>query len=155
MDLVNRLVERGASLSQKDMHGWTPLHTASEKGHLNVVNRLVELGLSVREKGTDGIAPLLLATLNGHNDVAVFLLRNNAICTEKLVGNATVTLLLKVRETMLAALAYGFNQPVSKTVLQRVSMPMQVLFRHVHDLSPLQVFLRLFSSLLASCYSQS
>jgi ankyrin repeat protein len=39
---VNRLVELGASVNERDKDGQTPLHLASKMGHISVVNRLVD-----------------------------------------------------------------------------------------------------------------
>jgi ankyrin repeat protein len=39
---VSRLLSVGADVKEKDSDGWTPLHRASNRGHVQVVNALLE-----------------------------------------------------------------------------------------------------------------
>ena len=47
---VARLIEKGASLDEKDGDGWTALMLASANGHKEVAALLIEKGASVDEK---------------------------------------------------------------------------------------------------------
>ena len=136
LNVIDRLVELGASVYEKTMNGITPLHLASNKGHLDAVSRLVELGASVYEKANHGLTSLHIASLNGHLDVVVLFLR---LITPEEFDDQFIFHLLKSKETMLALLAYGFNQPVSESVLQWLSSDMRDLYHRMHLLCPLQV----------------
>ncbi len=83
VDIVGLLVERGDAFSdEQTMDGFTPLHLASQKGHLNVINRLFELGASINEKDNDGWTPLRMACAGGHLNIVILLLRRKALTTE-------------------------------------------------------------------------
>lgn len=44
MDIVEYLIQLGASLSVQDKNGWTPLHCASSNRHLTIVEKLIGAG---------------------------------------------------------------------------------------------------------------
>ena len=58
-------------------NGWSPLMTASEKGHLDVVTTLVEAGANVNHTNKVGICTLLLYTYT----VLLFCLSSASLCT--------------------------------------------------------------------------
>ena len=58
--------------------GRTPLHWASENGHLEVAKLLLANNANVDAADKDGRTPLHFACQNGHLEVAKLLLANNA-----------------------------------------------------------------------------
>ncbi|KAH7124624.1 ankyrin repeat-containing domain protein, partial [Dactylonectria macrodidyma] len=54
--------------------GWTPLHRASQNGHVKVVKVLLEKGADVMVAGKDGWTPLHRASQNGHVEIVKALL---------------------------------------------------------------------------------
>ncbi|MCE9561234.1 MAG: ankyrin repeat domain-containing protein [Planctomycetes bacterium] len=48
--VVVYLLDKGADVNTADDHGYTPLHFAAEKGHLDVVKRLVKAGAKLDAK---------------------------------------------------------------------------------------------------------
>ena len=76
MEIVNRLIRAGGEVNAPDkLYGYTPLHFASVKGHVEVVNRLIHAGGDVNKKqhGT-GRVPLHWASVNGQVEVITALL---------------------------------------------------------------------------------
>ena len=142
LGLGPRLVDLGALVNHvEDRGGWTPLHLASSHGHLNVVDRLVELGASVHERDANGRTPLPQAYLRAHLSIVMFFLRHNALTTERFDDRAIVSF-FRSRESLLAVLAYGFNQYVSDNALQgRASDDVRDLFRVVRNLCSIQVII--------------
>jgi ankyrin repeat protein len=47
LSMVRLLIERGADVNSRDENGWTPCHTASQGGHLDVVKLLLQHGTAV------------------------------------------------------------------------------------------------------------
>jgi hypothetical protein len=72
------LIERGASVNEKDRYGQTPLHYACSNGHTATAVALIERGASVNEKDRDGWTPLHRACSNGHTVTAVALIERGA-----------------------------------------------------------------------------
>jgi len=64
------LIEHGADAAAQDGDGLTPLHRASEGGHLDVARLLVEHGADAAAQGGRRLTPLRLASLWGHQDLA-------------------------------------------------------------------------------------
>lgn len=79
---VKRLLEdEGSALDprQRDEDGWTPLHYASQEGHLPVVEYLLEKGCNAGAEASDNrTTPLHLACGKGHVEVASRLLQARA-----------------------------------------------------------------------------
>jgi hypothetical protein len=141
VNIIDRLVELGASVNETANDRWAPLHIASEEGHSNVVDRLVELGASLNEKTTNGWTPLHVASHNGHLDVIMSLLRHSAIASEEFDDEAVFEL-LESEESLLALSAYGFTQSVTESVLQRLSSHMRDFYLRIRNLCSLQVWFR-------------
>ena len=55
--------------------GWTPLHYASQGGHLNIIQYLItELGCDPTTPSNNGTLPLHIACHNGHLNAAKYLI---------------------------------------------------------------------------------
>ncbi|XP_055689773.1 nascent polypeptide-associated complex subunit alpha, muscle-specific form [Lutzomyia longipalpis] len=63
---------------QKDNAGYTPLHEACSRGHLQIARLLLEYGANVSETAQSGIRPLHDAVENGYVEVARLLLSYGA-----------------------------------------------------------------------------
>ena len=68
LEVVNTLVDAGASINTRQAQSWTPLHYAADKNHLEVVRVLLEHGADKSAKSRDGKTPLLFAALKGHSE---------------------------------------------------------------------------------------
>lgn len=84
---VKQLVEtENADVNSKAPDGWTPLHYAAQKGHLDIVKYLIQKGAHVdaKEQMQGGWTPLLTAANNfsqipnGNFDVIKYLVENQA-----------------------------------------------------------------------------
>ncbi|MGH9801589.1 MAG: ankyrin repeat domain-containing protein [Blastocatellia bacterium] len=72
------LIEIGANLNATNGLGNTPLHIATQWGHLSIAKLLLAKGASVNAKGHFGSAPLHYAAEEGFVSLAEFLLANGA-----------------------------------------------------------------------------
>ena len=69
-EVANRLVEYVTDSTD----GWTILHSAAQRGHMEMVKFLVkEASTDVESKDLDGLTPLSHAALNGHLETVKFL----------------------------------------------------------------------------------
>lgn len=73
MDLIQLLVDKGASLRAKSESGATPLHLAVFFGHEDVVKQLVEAGAPLEEENYKNKTPLQLAADYGRESIAKYL----------------------------------------------------------------------------------
>ena len=78
-------------MNKTNNNGDTPLHNASDNGHLEVVNVLVGAGAEVNKTNIDGNTPLHEASRIGRFEVVKALIRANAhVRIENCQGNAPV-----------------------------------------------------------------
>ncbi len=81
-DVVEFLVERGASLEMQDAKGNTALHHAAMGGKVRLMLRLIELGANVLKVNRGLASALILAVENGHTEAVRLLLEHGADAKE-------------------------------------------------------------------------
>jgi len=72
---------QGHPLNPQDNNGWTPLHEASNHGHLDVAAALLESGADINNRGgpgCNGMTPLMDAASNGHIEMMTLLIQHRA-----------------------------------------------------------------------------
>ena len=77
-EIVSDLLESGASLASKDMHGRTPLHVAALHGQPEMVKLLLLKGADKDALTNDDYTPLFLAACKGHLAATLALLAAGA-----------------------------------------------------------------------------
>lgn len=75
---VERLLASGADPSSKDKDHYTPLHEASQVGHVEIAKRLIEAGADINAKDRFGCQPLHEAARFGKDEVCQVLLSSGA-----------------------------------------------------------------------------
>ena len=71
--MARLLLARGAAVGAAARSGATPLHLASEWGHLKLVRELLARGASPRATAKDGSTALSLAIRENHEGIATLL----------------------------------------------------------------------------------
>jgi ankyrin repeat protein len=84
---------------------WTPLHVASQFGHLDVVKWLLDHNADVHVHDDKGDTPLHLAAIEGHLEVARILLEHNAEVNSRNNDGSTPLLLRHIVDTLML---YGY-----------------------------------------------
>ena len=69
--------------------GWSPLHEAANRGHVNVARELLKSGAKVNMTGLDSVTALHDAAVNGHESMISLLLRYGADPSLKTATNKT------------------------------------------------------------------
>ncbi|XP_024925139.3 protein VAPYRIN [Ziziphus jujuba] len=75
---ILKLLENGAAINGRDLHGWTALHRASFKGRIDAVRTLIERGIDIDAKDENGYTALHCAAESGHGDVTELLVKKGA-----------------------------------------------------------------------------
>jgi uncharacterized protein len=75
LDLVRRLLDRGASVAQE---GWTPLHYAASGPDAQVVALLLERGAAIEARSPNGTTALMMAARYGNEQSVAVLLEHKA-----------------------------------------------------------------------------
>ena len=77
-EMVQLLLDSGASIDKACKNGITPLNIAACCGHLDIVRSLISEGADFENASTSGVTPLSFAAWNGHIDVVQFLVDSGA-----------------------------------------------------------------------------
>ena len=75
---MGQLVEAGSEVDAKNLSGVTPLHKATNNGHLALIFRLSKLGADLNCVDMLGNTPLHYASKLGSEGIVKFLLENGA-----------------------------------------------------------------------------
>ena len=76
LPVVKLLVKQKSAMV--DHIGWTPLHYACTKGHLEVAQYLIASGANVNSESLNGTTPLMMAVQSGNEQLVKLLLDNGA-----------------------------------------------------------------------------
>lgn len=89
LNIMQFLLEMGASVDITDLNQSTPLHIAAKHGHYKVAKLLIEAGANVNGKNIHGDTALHYAAAYGHVEIAQLLLAYNADTKVKNKNNLT------------------------------------------------------------------
>ena len=67
--VVRELLKHGAKVESADKDGWTALHTAAHKGHVEDVRELLKHDAKAESANKNGWTPLYKAASEGHVEV--------------------------------------------------------------------------------------
>ncbi|XP_078699651.1 uncharacterized protein LOC144926601 isoform X2 [Branchiostoma floridae x Branchiostoma belcheri] len=74
VEVVQALIEEGASVDRQDQNGNTPLHEAAWNGYSRTVELLIKARANIHAKNENGFTPLHHAVQNGHSQSCRMLL---------------------------------------------------------------------------------
>ena len=95
LNKIEKLLDLGARVSERDAHGWSPIHWAASKGHVDCISVLLAALPSNSKKRSAvnkteiiaGFTPLHLSIINQHCDAASMLIDEGASLTKvNLIG---------------------------------------------------------------------
>lgn len=67
--IVEILISKGADVNKSDENMWSPLHSCSSSGFLELAKLLIASGADCRAKTSSGCTPLHYAASKGHIDI--------------------------------------------------------------------------------------
>ena len=86
MQVIGRMLDKGAEVNIKDADGITPLHLAARENHRNVLELLLAKGACVNAKDKFGLTPLHLAAEQGNAAEVTLLIEQGADRNAKAEG---------------------------------------------------------------------
>ena len=69
LEASDMLIDAGAKVNLSNHDGSVPLHSACERGYVDIVLLLLERGADVNRSNVFGWVPLHFAAKNGHHEV--------------------------------------------------------------------------------------
>jgi hypothetical protein len=79
-DVARKLIARGADVNKT---GWTPLHYAATKGHVEIIRMLLDESAYIDAESPNGTTPLMMAAMYGTPDAVKLLIDEGADPTLK------------------------------------------------------------------------
>jgi ankyrin repeat protein len=109
--IVKFLLNHGSEINAQDKDGFTPLHSATRCGHLNIVEILVEEKADINIVDHHlGVTPLYIAVLYGHFEIVKYLLSNNALIdSDKGLSGASKIKALHIASILPETLSEGIE----------------------------------------------
>lgn len=74
--IVAMLLNHGATVNKSCIQGWTALHEAVCRNHVEICEMLVKAGAKISTPNIYGITPIFVAAQSGKIDTLRFLLKN-------------------------------------------------------------------------------
>lgn len=76
--LISSLIREGADATSTDIFGWSPIHYACQRGHIDTVLALINSGSELNPKEKFGWTPLHVAGRFNKKETALILIANGA-----------------------------------------------------------------------------
>ncbi len=110
---IDDLIDDGADVNTRDIHGNTPLMCAAQKGRLEIAQYLIKKGADVNDMNKKGISAIIHASSKGHADFVSLLLEYGAYQDTQDLSTQNTPLLCAAEndhlETCRVLLVYNAN----------------------------------------------
>ena len=110
--LIESLLKYGEDVNTRTNLGETPLHLASENGHLDSMWKLVQSRACVNVVDLNGVTPLMLAAQNGHMFGVEMLVFAGAVVNQK-EDNGNTAMILAAKNGQYDCIKLLFNAGAS------------------------------------------
>ncbi|CAK4226057.1 unnamed protein product [Aphanomyces euteiches] len=123
MEVVKELLAHGASINRATNHGFTSLHLASSKGHLELVHELLAQGAAIEAAAVVGHTPLHEAAYHGKLNIVKELIVHGADVNAKTKDSNTALQLASWRghwDIVQELMTHGLSVHASNNVKRRI-----------------------------------
>ena len=117
-EVAKELVDNGANVNCRDLHGNRPIHYAVEKNAIDLFNLLVDKGANINVKNGRDCTPLVLAIERNNIEMIKLLIANGANVNTMSNGNTPIHLAVKTLNLEVTRLLVKSGADINKRTFE-------------------------------------